>query len=386
MGWNSYNTFCCEPTEALIREVAEALVDSGLRDAGYVYVNIDDGWMAKERGPDGQLRPHPDKFPGGLRAVTDYLHARGLKAGIYLGAGQRTYGDYPGSLGHEADDARLIAEAGFDYLKYDYRALDDDPPRASVADEYRLMRSCLEEAGRPMVFSICEHGRSAPWEWGRSCGHLWRTTPDIKDGWEGPITWGFGCLSVLDRSGGRPEHAGPGGWNDLDMLIVGLNGKIGWQGPGCTEAEYRSHFALWCLSASPLLIGCDPRTMDDVSRRILMNRDLITANQDSLGVQGRPLRREGGLELWKKALSGGAMAVGLFNRRSESASISADREELGIPTDGEFILRDAWSGNQEFLRGGSLSCRVEAHDIAVFIIRPVPEGRPDRPGSPAAPL
>jgi alpha-galactosidase len=371
MGWNSYNTFCCEPTEDLLREVADAMVSSGLRDAGYRYVNIDDGWMARERDEAGNLVAHPAKFPNGMKAVVDYIHSKGLKAGIYLGAGLRTYGEYPGSLGREAKDARLIAGLDFDFLKYDYRTLPEDPPRTSVRDEYALMRACLEAAGRPMVFSICEHGRSDPWTWGRGVGQLWRTTPDIKDGWEGEIKWGFGLLTVLDRSKGTESYAGPGGWNDPDMLVVGLNGKIDWQGPGCAEAEYRSHFALWCASAAPLLIGCDPRRLDPFSKGLLTNSDLIALNQDRLGAQGYAIARRDGYEVWKKPLDGGSVGVCLFNRSSAEVIARAAPAELGLDPAASLKVRDAWNGRNSIVEGGRLEARVAPHDTAVFIASPL---------------
>lgn len=368
MGWNCYNAFCCEPTEALLKEAADAIVASGLAAAGYVYVNIDDGWMAKERGSDGELLPHPDKFPNGLACVADYIHGRGLKAGIYLGAGLRTYGEYPGSLGHEEADAKLIADWGFDLLKYDYRNLPEDPPRGSVESEYRAMAEYLGRARQPILFSICEHGRSDPWKWGRGVGHMWRVSRDIKDGPDGEISWGWGFNAIVDSCRDKYEYAGPGGWNDPDMLIVGLNGKLAWQGPGCTPSEYRAHFALWCLMAAPLILGFDVRNMDAETADIVLNRELIAVNQDELGEQGRVLRAADDLEVWVKRLAGGALALGLYNRRREAAAIEASWAALGLARPGR--VRDLWRHADITVPAEGLSLEVPARSMEVLRIEP----------------
>ncbi len=365
MGWNSFNSFGCEPTEKLVKESAQAIVDTGLLDAGYEYVNIDDGWMTAERDARGGLVVDPVKFPNGLAPVVDYIHRLGLKAGIYLGAGLRTYGEKAGSFGHAAADARLIAELGFDYLKYDYRALPEDPPGRDPKHEYAEMRDCLVEAGRPMVFSICEHGRSKPWEWGCMVGHLWRTTPDIKDGYDGDISWGMGFNKIADMNERLYPFAGPGCWNDPDMLVVGLNGGIPWQGPGCTYIEYRCHFALWCLMAAPLIIGCDVRNIDDATRGILTNKDLIAVDQDPLGIQGHVVRRGREYDIWAKKLSGGAAAVGFHNRSTSPVEIAVGWTELGF-LDEALCVRDLWTGESSGLVKGGLVLTVDPHDCRVF--------------------
>jgi alpha-galactosidase len=369
MGWNSFNTFGCEPSEKIIRESVDAIAASGLREAGYEYVNIDDGWMTAERGADGDLVVDPVKFPGGMGRVVDYIHRSGLKAGIYLGAGLRTYGEKAGSLGFADRDARMIAGFGFDFLKYDYRELPEDPPGRDVRKEYELMRDCLIESGRPMVLSICEHGRSKPWEWGCLVGHSWRTTPDIKDGFEGDIKWGMGFGKIADLNERLYPFAGPGCWNDPDMLIIGLGGRIEWQGPGCTIAEYRSHFALWCLMAAPLFIGCDVRSMDAVAKGILMNRDLIAVDQDPLGIQGRVIRRDREYDVWMKRLSGRAVAVGLFNRSPRAVEIPVSWLELGFEGGDRLEARDLWTGEPLGPVRGGIVRTVEAHDCPVFKVR-----------------
>ncbi|TCW61217.1 glycoside hydrolase family 27 protein [Treponema sp. J25] len=372
MGWNSYNTFCCEPTEDLLKEIATAMVDQGLKDAGYIYVNIDDGWMTDKRDNSGNLTVDPHKFPAGLLPVTRHIHSLGLKAGIYLGAGLRTYGEKMGSYGHEAQDAAFIAAMEFDFLKYDYRSLpDEDPPGRDVRREYEYMRDCLIATGRAMVFSICEHGRSNPWEWGPFVGHLWRSTPDIKDGFDGEIKWGWGFNKIADINERLYPYAGPGHWNDPDMLIVGLNGRLEWQGPGCTYEEYRSHFALWCLMAAPLIIGCDVRFMDTVTRSILLNRGLIAVNQDPLGIQGRVVQRGQGYDIWIKKLMNNAWAIGLYNRSEEARIISVDFRDLDFSAKKLYKCTDLWQNTEVGIVKEGLSQVVGSHDCLVFRLEAV---------------
>jgi alpha-galactosidase len=371
MGWNSYNTFGCDPNEQLMKGIADAMVATGLRDAGYTYINIDDGWMAPERDKDGNLYADPKTFPNGLKTVTDYIHSKGLKAGIYLGCGLRTYGERLGSLGNEQKDADVIASAGFDLLKYDYRELPEDPPGRDVKTDYCTMRDCLIRTGRPMIFSICEHGRSKPWEWGREAGHLWRTTPDIKDAFDGDIKWGWGFNKIIDQTHHLHPYAGPGGWNDPDMLVVGLKGTIEWQGPGCTFEEYRSHFALWCLSAAPLLIGCDIRNMDEETKGILLNKELIAINQDVLGKQGHIVKKENNTDIWVKPLADNAYAFGLYNRSDTEKEITVSFRDLGLDGETKVTVRDVWEHRDKGIHDRQLSHKVPSHGIGVFIIKPV---------------
>jgi len=291
-----------------------------------------------------------------------------LLIGTYLGAGLRTYGEKMGSLGHARQDAFFISRMGFDLLKYDYRDLPEDPPGRDVKREYEEMRDYLIEAGRPMLFSICEHGRSNPWEWGSSVGHLWRATPDIKDGFDGNIKWGQGFNKIADTNERLYPWAGPGGWNDPDMLVVGLKGALEWQGPGCTPAEYRSHFALWCLMAAPLLIGCDVRAMDAETSAILLNRGLIAVNQDPLGVQGHVVRRGRGFDVWVKPLAGGSVALGLYNRSAAPLTLSADRRDAGLDSANGRTVRDLWSGEMVGSFENGITREVASHDCAVFRI------------------
>lgn len=366
MGWNSYNTFCCEPDERLIIEIADAMVATGLRDAGYLYVNIDDGWMAKERDLSGNLYPRPDKFPGDLKKLTDYIHSRGMKAGIYLGCGLRTYGEYPGSLGFEQQDAALIAAWGFDLLKYDRRCLPEDPPGRDSITEYELMSNCLESTGRPILFSICEHGHARPWEWGKKYGHMWRTTPDIKDCFEGEYSWGWSFNKILDHNCELYEFAGPGGWNDPDMLIVGLHGTPEWMGPGCTDREYRTHFSLWCLSAAPLFIGCDVRQMSEATRETLLNPEVIAVNQDKLGKQGQRIKNGDGTEIWIKLLENDAWAIGLYNRTDSEKTIELKWSDLGLTADSKRRIRDLWARQDLGVYQEVFSREVAPHECMVI--------------------
>lgn len=370
MGWSSYNTFGCEPCQGLIMETADAILAQGLKDLGYVFVNIDDGWMDKERDPQGNLVADPEKFPEGLKYVTDYIHSKGLKAGIYLGCGLRTYGEYPGSLGFEEIDAKLIAAMGFDFLKYDYRELTYDPPdRGFVSYDYIVMRDALLKAGRPMIYSICEHGRSAPWEWARGVGHMWRTTCDIKDGFDGEINWGWGFNKIIDSTHQLFPYAGTGGWNDPDMLIVGLNGKIDWQGRGCTINEYRAHFSLWCLNAAPLIIGCDIRNMDNSTKEILTNKEMIDINQDLLGYQGYIAKMEDDVNIWIKPLQNFDFAIGIYNTSENRKKVLLLWKDIGFSEDKEFNIRDLWKHEELGVFRKGIISDVDGHDIVVLRFR-----------------
>jgi alpha-galactosidase len=375
MGWNSFNTFGCEPDEKLVMEITDAMISTGLKDAGYEYINIDDGWMAPERDAEGNLYPKPDKFPNGLRSITDYIHSRGMKAGIYLGCGLLTYNDKPGSLGYEQRDANLIAAMGFDLLKYDRRCLPDDrcrledPPGRDSKAEYIRMSHALKNAGRPILFSLCEHGNSDPWTWAAEVGHMWRTTPDIKDCFAGEYTWGWSFNKIIDHTCHLYPYAGPGHWNDPDMLIVGLHGSPEWMGPGCTDLEYRSHFSLWCLSAAPLLIGCDIRKMSPCTREILSNRELIAVNQDPLGKQGYRNIRENHTAVWIKPLADGSWAVGLYNRDDSPQKITVRWDELGLPSGAKASVRDLWAGSDLGVFNGSFARDVIAHECVVVKIK-----------------
>ncbi|MCC8242747.1 glycoside hydrolase family 27 protein [Saccharothrix luteola] len=348
MGWNSWNRFGCDIGERLVREIADRVVESGMRDAGYTYLNLDDCWMARERDEHGRLVPDPVKFPDGLRPVADYVHERGLKFGVYADAGSKTCAGYPGSLGHEQVDARSFAEWGVDYLKYDNCNNDDSP----AADRYGKMGRALRESGRQIVFSICEWGHERPWEgWGRQAGgHLWRTTRDITDSW---ASW----TALLDLQVGLEEHSGPNGWNDPDMLEVG-NG-------GMADHEDRAHFTMWALLNAPLIAGNDLRAMGAETKDVLLNRDLIAVNQDWGGKQGRRLRDDGEQEVWAKPMSDGSAAVVLFNRASTDREIGVTVAAVGLPSAAEYRVVDLWT-KAEGVTTGELRARVPAHSVVAY--------------------
>ena len=345
MGWNSWNAFRCDINENLIRQVARALVDSGLRDAGYKYVNIDDCWMHK-RGADGHIIPFKDKFPSGMRALGDYIHSLGLKFGIYSDTGNTTCEGYPGSYGHEAIDAADYASWGVDYLKYDYCGMERarHPPK----HYYALMRDALNATGRPVLFSLCNWGTASPWEWGPAIGNSWRTGRDLFAVWtehdaravEGLPGYLQSFTTAVEDAARHAAAAGPGQFNDPDMLLVGLEGmtpygivercpphlpegscKVGdyisrerWgMVGGLTAVEQRTHFSFWCMLASPLILGNDPRRMSASTLRILTAPELLAVSQDPGARQARRVRQEGDEQVWRKDLTGGKFAVLLYN-------------------------------------------------------------------------
>lgn len=348
MGWNSWNKFGCDINEDLIRQTADALASSGMRDAGYRYVNIDDCWMARERDTGGRLQADPVRFPSGIKALADYVHAKGLKLGIYSSAGTHTCAGFPASLDHEDVDARTWADWGVDYLKYD-NCFNENRP---ALDRYRAMGEALRKTGRDIVYSLCEWGQNKPWEGlGREVGgHLWRTTGDISDNWTS-------VMGILDQQVGLEQYAGPNGWNDPDMLEVG-NG-------GMTDVEYRAHFALWAVLNAPLIAGNDVRSMDDATKRILLNRDLLDVDQDWSGAQGRKIRDDGDQEVWAKRMSDGSVAVVLLNRGTGNAAVGATAAELGLPAARAYRVKDLWS-KEEHASAGTIRGAVPAHGAVAY--------------------
>jgi alpha-galactosidase len=344
MGWNSWNKFGCNVSESLIREVADAMVSSGMKDAGYQYIVIDDCWQVA-RDKNGAIVPDPERFKGGMKGLADYVHSKGLKFGVYSDAGARTCEGRPASNGYEVEDARQYAAWGVDYLKYDWCNTDGVDPKIA----YPTMRDALRGTGRPIVFSMCEWGRTQPWTWARGVAHLWRTTGDIQDRWTS-------FVRLLDQQVGLEKYAGPGGWNDPDMLEVG-NG-------GMTIPEYRAHFSLWCLLSAPLMAGNDIRSMTPEIREILTNKEVIAADQDPTE-QGRRLRKNGDLEVWVKRLAGNARAVVLFNRGNAPAQIALSWQELGLPFDAELAVRDLWAKKDLGSIKGTFVTSVPSHDVVM---------------------
>jgi len=353
LGWNSWNKFGCDINEDLIKESADAMVSSGMRDAGYTYVNIDDCWAAPERDAEGRLQPHPERFPGGIEAVADYVHERGLKLGIYTSAGTQTCAKtMPGALDHEETDAQSFADWGVDYLKYDNCNNEGRP----AIERYQAMADAIAKAGRPIVYSICEWGENQPWEWGaRVGGHLWRTTGDIRDAWDS-------VLSLLDQQVGLEGFSGPNAWNDPDMLEVG-NG-------GMSDTEYRAHFSLWALLNAPLLTGNDLRAMDEPTKAILLNADLLAVNQDWGGIQGHRLADGGDTEVWMKPMSDGSRVAVLFNRGERAATVGTTAADLGLPPGEGFATRDLWT-KEEGQTDGAVQAEVPAHGAVVYRVSPL---------------
>jgi alpha-galactosidase len=351
MGFNNWNATGCAIDEKLIRDTADLFVTSGLKAAGYTYVNIDDCWAAKERDPaTGRLLPHPERFPGGIKALADYVHTRGLKLGIYTSAGTETCArTMPGALDHEEVDAQTFADWEVDYLKYDNCNNQGRP----ALERYTKMRDAVKKTGRPIVLSICEWGQNKPWEWGADVGHLWRTTGDINDSWTSVVT-------LLKQNAPLAPYAGPGHWNDPDMLEVG-NG-------GMTDTEYRSHFSLWAIMAAPLLIGADLRKVGKDTFDILLNSEVIAVDQDRLGTQGRVMRNEDGRWVFVKPLAGGDLAVALFNETDESTTIATTAADLGLARQASYRVRDLWQ-HREFETAGAIAAHVPAHGTAMYRIR-----------------
>ena len=359
MGWNSWNCFHGKINEDLIKSIADAMVESGMKDAGYQYVVIDDNWQ-KSRDKDGFILPDPDRFPSGIKALADYVHSKGLKFGLYSDVGMTTCMGLPGSRGHEYQDAQQYARWGVDYLKYDWC----NPGTTDARGAYSLMRDALKSAGRPIVFSLCEWGQNQPWLWAANVGNLWRTTGDIVDKWEDGSSkgGGHGWVSILDLQAGLEAYAGPGHWNDPDMMIVG-NGKL-------TTAEYRAHFSFWCLLAAPLVSGNDLRNMTPDTKEILMNREVIAIDQDPLGKQGARVRDDGELEVWAKQLQDGSRAVVLFNRSTQPATISVAWPEIGYPARINADVRDLWKHKDLGKYVGKYEAIVPSHDVIMVKVTP----------------
>lgn len=315
MGWNSWNKFGCNVSEKLIMETADAMVLSGMKDAGYQYVVIDDCWQIA-RDSLGFIVADPQRFPSGIKALADYIHSKGLKFGIYSCAGDKTCAGRPGSRGHEYQDALMYAKWGVDYLKYDWCSTEN----LNALGAYTTMSRAIREAGRPIVLSICEWGGNKPWEWGAEVGHMWRTTGDIYDCFDCEYshgTWSsWGVMKILDMQDGLREYAGPGHWNDPDMLEVG-NG-------GLTVNEGRAHFSMWCMLAAPLIAGNDLTSMSEETLEILTNTDAIAINQDALGIQGFKFAAKDSVETWFKPLENGDWAVCFLNRSSTPAKVGFD--------------------------------------------------------------
>ena len=355
MGWNSWNHFHRNVDDATIRAQAEATVSSGMRDAGYTYINIDDTWEG-ERDSSGVIHTN-SKFPD-MKALADFVHSKGLKIGIYSSPGAKTCAKFEGSYGHELQDAQTYAAWGIDYLKYDLCGLREqmkaaDSPEAAhkiMVDAYIKMRDALRSTGRPIVYSLCQYGNDAVWEWGPSVGgNLWRTTGDISDRYASMENIGF-------SQAGLARFAGPGHWNDPDMLEVG-NG-------GMNTDEYRTHMSLWAILAAPLLAGNDLTTMTPETIALLTNKDVIAIDQDHEGRQGDRVSATGPIEIWARPLADGSKAVGIFNRHPGPLSATVDFKQLGFIR--AVKARDLWQQKDLGSLGHTYTATIPGHGVLLL--------------------
>lgn len=367
MGWNSWNKFACNVDENMIRQMADAMVSSGMKDAGYTYINIDDCWHG-DRDSLGFIHPDPKRFPSGMKTLADYVHSRGLKLGIYSDAGSQTCGGRPGSRGYEFQDALTYATWGIDYLKYDW--CNTEGLKAEGA--YKTITAALRKAGRPIVLSICEWGNDKPWTWGQKVGHLWRTTGDIYDCFDCIKDHGswkaWGVMQILDMQDGLRQYAGPGHWNDPDMLEVG-NG-------GLSTNENRAHFSIWAMLSAPLIAGNDLRSMTPQVTEILTNKEVIAVNQDRLGIQGFRYSRRDSIEIWIKPLEHDNWAVCFLNRSRTPArlkfnwQIEVIKDSLSNrilnAAETTFALRDVWLKKQTGDTKQPLDITIPGHDVFMY--------------------
>jgi alpha-galactosidase len=384
MGWNSWNTFDVNISDSLIRQIADSMVSSGMKDVGYQYINIDDLWQLPDRDQNGKIQINKEKFPNGIKAVADYVHSKGFKLGIYSDAANLTCGGVAGSYGFEEQDAMDFASWGIDLLKYDY--CNAPPSRDTAIVRYKRMAEALKKTGRSIVFSICEwgeggippHGQAGgrkPYEWAAAAGgNYWRTTLDIRNAWLLNVynAGSNSIMQIVDMNAPLADYAGPGHWNDPDMLVVGIDTSkttvVNHAGAkGCTLEEYRSHMSLWCLMAAPLLAGNDIRNMTGEIKEILLNREIIAVNQDPLGKQAKRIRDDGDTEVFAKPLEDGSWAVGLLNRNDvETRKIRITSNELAIS--GKWKVRDLWEHKDAGSFSDYFEKEVKPHQCVVIRI------------------
>ncbi|WNH11338.1 glycoside hydrolase family 27 protein [Thalassobellus suaedae] len=368
-GWNSWNTFGTDINETLVKGIADKFIELGLKDAGYQYIVLDDGWMAKERDGNGNLVADPEKFPNGMKHLADYIHSKGLKFGLYNCAGATTCAGYPGSRGHEYQDAQTYASWDIDYLKYDWC----DTGKINAESAYTTMRDALYKAGRPVVFSICEWGDNEPWKWAKDVGHLWRVTGDIINCWDcevGHGSWSSsGVWKIINMRKEIRKSAGPGHWNDFDMMEVGN---------GMTNAEDRSHFAMWSMLASPLIMGNDLRTASKETIKTLSNKEVINVNQDKLGIQGFRFTNENNMEIWIKPLDNNQWALTFVNMSNHPLDFVFDwkNHDIGDDVNGRYVdmikntfqIRDLFNHKNLGDTSTNLKARIEPHDVLMVTL------------------
>jgi alpha-galactosidase len=362
MGWNSWNKFACDGlNEHVVRATADAIAGNGMKDAGYVYVNLDDCWQSG-RDAEGNIVVDQEKFPSGIKALADYIHSKGLKLGVYTDVGTKTCAGRPGSIGHEYQDARQYAAWGVDYVKEDWC---NTLPGQNAESSYTLMRDALAATGRPIVFSICEWGSNKPWLWAGPIGNLWRATDDIKDCWDcKKPQGGIGVTQIIElmAAPGVESYAGPGHWNDPDMLEVG-NG-------GMTTEEDRAHFSMWAMFAAPLLVGTDIANMSADTKSILLNRAVIAVDQDALGEAARRVKKDGDIEVWSRPLADGSRAVTLLNLSATPVSTGVAWTDIGYPAALRATVRDLWSDKQVTDQTDHYAAQVAPHGVVMVTIKP----------------
>lgn len=371
MGWNSWNTFQTKINERLVMDVADKMVSSGMKDAGYTYLVLDDGWMAMKRDSiTGDLVADPQKFPHGMKYVSDYVHSKGLKFGLYNCAGTKTCAGYPGTRGYEYQDARLYASLGTDYLKFDWCSSDG----INAKEAYTTMSKALKAAGRPIVFSLCEWGSNHPWNWAAPVGQLWRTTGDISNQFDGMKDMGGwkanGILHIVDLQDTLRKYAGPNHWNDPDMLEVGN---------GLSDAENRTHFSLWAMLAAPLIAGNDLRKMSHETQSVLTNKEVIAVNQDALGIEGWKYSEKDSLQTWFKPLSNDEWAVAFVNRSAAAKTILWDWKNIDIndtlskkelnTKSASYRIRDLWLKKDVGNTNKPMKIILPSHDVLMLRLK-----------------
>jgi alpha-galactosidase len=374
MGWMTWNYFGTDIHEKDIMEMADAMVNSGMLKAGYNYVFIDDGWVGG-RDNRNNIIADPARFPSGIKAMADYVHARGLKLGIYSDASPVTCEGFTASLNFEEQDAKTFASWGVDYLKYDYCSAPVDAATAKA--RYKKMADALRDSGREIVFGVCEWGLRKPWLWaGQMGGQLWRTTGDIRDKWtnidepeKNPFNWN-GILNTADQNANLYSYAGPGRWNDMDMLLVGLYGRKGPSstrgGVGCNDTEYQTQMSLWCMMASPLAASNDIRNMNEATKKILMNEEIIAINQDPLGKQCIRKINNKDISVYLKILQNGEKAIAIVNKSNGPKTYNLNFASLGLMF--EYQLRDVWE-HADLGKAKSWEGEIKSHETKVFRLK-----------------
>jgi len=367
MGWNSWNTFQTNINEDLVKQTADAIVSSGMKDAGYEYIVLDDGWMEMERDSAGNLLPDRKKFPHGMKVLIDYVHSKGLKFGLYNCAGTKTCAGYPGTRGYEYQDARFYANLGIDYLKFDWCSSDG----LNAKESYTTMSKALKKAGRPIVFSLCEWGQNKPWQWAENVGQLWRTTGDITAKFDGYLDHGSwkqtGVMPIADLQKGLRKYAGPGHWNDPDMLEVGN---------GMSTNEDRAHFSLWCMLAAPLIAGNDVRKMSETTKDILTNKEVIAVDQDKAGIEGFLYKTIDSIEIYVKPLSENNWSICFLNRSAETKNINFNWQDEVIndpifnrslnAKEVNYQLRDLWKKVNVGNTKQPFKKQIDSHDVVML--------------------